>query len=1237
MSTETQGQTEAPETELPATGIEQNPEILAGGAFDKVQALQQYGLPTISREEFIARITPGIAQIIKEKEKFSPETFATQVGEYEAIRRHHEEAVERVFEQCGKIDEEGDQVLNFRELNPANFEIVMARTLAVSAASIGIHRLCRVDGRDLGLISVSKIFVVEDPRGLHSDKLCDLLISRKTGSHTEINLNEGTFIDKADLPPANILTLAKIGREAGPEYAQLVSKAIHKARYGTRPGQEKKSNQLKRRSELSDHVQRYIHDPLTPLSYKINAATLNEGLLGPPRPAAELRGAAIDPFKTLGSSDMRPQIKAKAETIYSAMLVLLSRQEEPKATLALAKEVLLSFELTAADIVGKTSPTKDPNKVSYKVAEIKIDLRNEFFTLVKTGIGEDFYDDLVSKFKEFQNEPKNASDLAEIEKIPHHLVGHLTIRGINSLSAANVEIYESSSIRLFSVRELCKSSGKRSSPVFSHTRTIIEIKDSIKKTPSLAELVYVYNLLSTQRVILNKVINPLAQKLRQLPNYLGDLLKSLNLSASKADERAAYGDTDLELFEKVFEGEVAESEAYSQLIDALIAPHYQTYYNAVAVVRHLIGLPQYQDHCLKALGAKLFSEASHWTDPVRLAVYRDLVEGASQQTMQALFESIMPRQESGIYPSNEIMEFHFGLIAQAATDSPATKKNDSKSQEEKPNPYKAIEVLKTFPSLTLTSTRDLATQAQHIVDERTIQIADTGNQVTLEGSVDSPLATIFPKAIVKRNKSALKQSKSLACNVTLDTKDNTRLYCRLNHGGELTIRILEEGTEKAKIEKGNAEENGINPKVFEELNFLILSALEIIYLKTEHPKKVEEQPKAPNDPVPKGGFSTTEDPITVKRREPGQMKIDLTTHEKNRTAKDEDKERAQIAANTSAVAKLFAPLSRGEKLDTEDIPEAAEELILYKKIPLKSAYGKDLKGKDSVTYQRLDGVDAYVNLAMGTMNPNNIYIRKVRAHSTPLPYLLRSPAGDTRLYTTFQAQPSEHAKQRHEIFIVDGNERLNDRTFNGILTYEVDETPENQRLLLQIQEPTTMRRLTEARIHEAQRAESEAISDLHEQQKQANDPAEKLRITAQIQDIKTSTRAQIAEIQKTMQTPDDIWTQRLQAQTELLQEETGAQLTALEVEKDRKTTRRTKEEVASKMKNLIDNARARVQELEALINKLPKTSELTGLARTKTYNTGEGQETTTIELPQHGFPFHQTFNHGQFVSLAEVL
>ncbi|MBI4232631.1 hypothetical protein HY605_05340 [Candidatus Peregrinibacteria bacterium] len=1247
MSTEnptpkaTEAATEAAAT--PETGLEQNPETLARQAFRSIKTVTLNSLPTITEEEFVTRITPGIAALLKENTAFPPDDFARKIGELAAVRQQHEDEVAQIFLECGEVDADRDQIINMRKLNAASFNKVMARTMLVSATSICIYRLCRVDGRELGLTPPSKILILEDKKDFHSDVLCDLAYSRKTGSYQEIFLNEEKRIDKADIPPTAIIMLAKIGREAGPEYAQLVSKIIHKARYGTVIGQESKSKQSKRRTKLKDEVTKWIYknfEEATDIHQKVTAASLGDGILGPTLSKEGLEESAINPLGTLGYGKVKTKTGI-VDAITRLILITLSRQEEPVVTEDLAKMISLALLLGASELIE--APSKESEITDYKTwIQIKAaDLGNMLRQGISLILGPELQRDILDAVRKLSLKlPKDTDPqgLSRAEKRSLFLISkkHGTL-GENQ-GQDDVQTCLSNRIDSYS------SAIERLSRKPGDTKATEAIHEVLQHACEPAELSFYYNYRQIGESLKRKII----QRLKQLPGYIDFLLENLNLGPQSKAEQLEYGDTGLEMFEAVLEGEEAQSEAYARLIDALINPNYKTYYNAVAVVRHLIGSTEYKEACLKTLGARLFTEPAHLTDPTRLAVYRDLIDNAPHASMQVILTTVMPSRESGSFPSYEVLEEHFGLTPakEKKAEKAATKK--AEKEAEKTDPYKAVTILKAFPALTLTSTRDLDAQARKIVEERSIQISDSGNQVALEGNVGSPLAAIFPTAVVKKDKNALKQSKSLACNVHLDSKDSTRLYCRLNHDGALTIRILEDGTEKATIEKGNTEENGISPRVFEELHYLILSALEIIYVKTTEVKEPKANSGAVQGPKSEPDKPGTKTDIPVaKQRKSGQMKIDLTTHEKEKDDKKAEKERAEIGANLSQLRALFAPLVRGENLDKSDIPAAAEDVILYKKQALLSRAGRPLTGQESFTYRRLDGVSAYVDLATGVLDPEDIYVRTVRAHSAPLPYLLRSPDGEVRFFTTVQAQATDMARQRHEVFIADGNERLNDRKFNGILTFDVDPAEANEKLLLQMQDPVTLRRLTEARIREVEKIGTDTIAELREEERQSNDPARKLTLIGQIQDTEAEVKAQIAEIQKTMQTPDDIWSQRLMAQIADIQSETGAEIAKLEDKKSKKTIRRTKEAVDTEMAKLIASARARVQELEALIDQLPKTSELTILARKKAYGkaeaatpaeaSAEAPAEAVIELPQHGYSFNQTFNHGQFISLAEAL
>lgn len=697
------------------------------------------------------------------------------------------------------------------------------------------------------------------------------------------------------------------------------------------------------------------------------------------------------------------------------------------------------------------------------------------------------------------------------------------------------------------------------------------------------------------------------------PEYLTSIVAGL-IPLPSEPISGKEGATTLAFYRRLFARKHPITKA---LYDLLLHPAYETFYKACAIVADLI---EHDDIWIIGIFGYLFSDLK-FDNPQqasRHTAIRNICERLSPEKRTKLL-----RRYAGMYQGVRVDEWILRMLgnyrkefvelleAVAKTQTAPEERRRTKAAararaiEEREQKFRApLEFLQSLSSETY-GQHDIAGFKREIIEHRTIQLNPDGHDVSLSG-IGSPLSSVFSRTRVKRNPET--GGTSLACNVILQGAATIPVvYCRLTTQGNLLIRLLDEhGQEKETVDRGMAEAHGIPAGLFDEIHFLVLEVLKLIYVR----KPAREEPAA-DTPASEVSPAASVEPVTeapsispsplsaplsswppaslppsspampvlvpglpeTNEREAGRMKIDLTEGEIVKQKRSAREERIKIETNRAKALNVFQPLSRGTKLDPFPPPEVSE-LKLYRCVEM---------GSERFFVPEENPAAVYEAVQRGERKPDEIFIRRGRAFAQPLTYVrfTRQTGGEpteSRPYFVVRRKSmTDEARLRHdEIFTKEERgESLELGTKRGILHFDAEDHPAN---------PT--------------------LRKIFERVKSGVD------VPGAIRTLEKEIADEVSELRR--------------------------KLLAKFLDGDRPNPF----EFAARMHRVERGASQRFDALKAIIEELPrKTAEITEQVRDATEPDDPDKVRTRVKLslPQAGFPFDQTFNQGQFENLAELL
>lgn len=549
-----------------------------------------------------------------------------------------------------------------------------------------------------------------------------------------------------------------------------------------------------------------------------------------------------------------------------------------------------------------------------------------------------------------------------------------------------------------------------------------------------------------------------------------------------------------------------------QLFELLGSNRKQSY-AACCILGHLVATNEEKEYIVDQFVTTFFAQSEKTKDPKSLFLLRCVTEQTSKEGARLIMERIVKdfsAAEIDIVNTRPLLGKYTDVLKQAIDQKEPSGKKLSRREKEamEREKYQAgIHLLRAKSQdlerilQTISGARDMAVLIDSIQQHRSIELGDDPRQFTVSTvASDSPLASLCESITVKKIRNTAYDQKSLACYATIVLEDKSTLYCATDATGNLTIRLLNHAAaDEGQIRIDNAEKNKISPLLLQEIQYIILKTLEAIYVRRPETRSTgTARTQSSEQSTETGNGLVDQLPLSTQRTTSETMHIDLTTAEKRRRTEHARVEKIAIETNRAKVLRLFRPLIKREFSET--IPDETTDVILYRRQQIKGA------GPHEWLYKRTDGPDAYADVVAGTLSLNDIYVRTVRAHATPLPYLrtrretkfnadpetvdefpLDEVTGDTKedfqskpYYSVTQRRPRDIARTKYETFTNAGGEEIHQEAFSGFLSYDVDDTPEYQLLLEKIKDPIYIDQLIEAKKQEILKERNDKRQELRE-------------------------------------------------------------------------------------------------------------------------------------------------------------
>lgn len=613
------------------------------------------------------------------------------------------------------------------------------------------------------------------------------------------------------------------------------------------------------------------------------------------------------------------------------------------------------------------------------------------------------------------------------------------------------------------------------------------------------------------------------------------------------------------------------------------------------------------DQFASDVGVSLFGSSYDLIDPARGTALRYMLEAIPDDDERAKFFKTILGCCRGEIPLDYQSQLSFVQTMSMLSDICTKKTNPNPAGDTKEPPLEESFVLPPVA----TPDRDIHGLYKRIIDNRSINISSKGN-IFAETGADSDFEQYVETTKITPNKDSRKCPKSLACHVTLRFRNGFVLYTRMTPEGELRIRKFENGNFVGENSLAQVSEAQLcRRETLDELHYFVLRKLEALFVRKIaevsdtveeiSPPEAEEAPPStlpsppdkPLSPLPDGPPSDVRNEtvhaidLTVPLIE-SEMGMDPLGPEPKNGSPVATAARRQIDANREKVLLLLLKLYTDEPLP-EKLPEELEEMIIYQKLVVD--------GEDYYEAMPIEKFYARVRACgIAAIDPKEYFIRKQRAHTVALPYIkLENPSPLNRqearrvneITNRTACAPGE---ARKVILSVKTKERREDEVALKMAlfassgeSYGLDMSPKNKILYFDVNDEGQNRQIFDA-------LKSRTPQEIMEQ-------VEKRVIRALKRNI------------------------RLARKKIVRPELTGDQYQAAEERFARICSRMKR--VAVKM---IDAETALERKLQSrLVKKVKKDTSVPEAVA----------EEVTLRLPQV-FPFEQTFNHGQFVSLEEL-
>ncbi|MCC6643684.1 hypothetical protein IT411_02955, partial [Candidatus Peregrinibacteria bacterium] len=290
---------------------------------------------------------------------------------------------------------------------------------------------------------------------------------------------------------------------------------------------------------------------------------------------------------------------------------------------------------------------------------------------------------------------------------------------------------------------------------------------------------------------------------------------------------------------------------------------------------------------------------------------------------------------------------------------------------------------------------------ENILSNRSIHFTQDGRRVE-STDVDSEMEELVVETHFKPNKETRNSPDSLACNVILRRKDGNMLYLKIDKSNRLKIRVVDQYGQTVS-EKGESElaELNLSEGQFQEIFYFVLRKLEFVLVrKAKNLPALSEERISSNPPPsdedtsgatnPNGGDDTPTTPLAGLRQESTHI-VDASSDgdELREMRKGELESQRKDEAEIAKKARNFITENKRKLVDllekytsgklNEIMPERFSELVIYRKVQIE---GEQF-------YEAVKVKNFYQDLLAEKINLGDYFIRVKRAHSKALPYLRR--------------------------------------------------------------------------------------------------------------------------------------------------------------------------------------------------------------------------------------------------------
>lgn len=456
-----------------------------------------------------------------------------------------------------------------------------------------------------------------------------------------------------------------------------------------------------------------------------------------------------------------------------------------------------------------------------------------------------------------------------------------------------------------------------------------------------------------------------------------------------------------EFFEEMFAPARREKNLplFHRLLALLVKPDARTFYQGCGILAFLLEQEKGDGPLTRLFLESFFTQPADFTNPIRLAVLRNMAERLRDSIRVPLLEAFVRHPQ---FPDDQSEKIFQLLSAQASAVRPIVDgrlkklKTRRRIEEERKKLRAPLEFLQSL-SANEYPARDTTSLKDKIKAHRTIQMNPDGHDIELQQlPIGSRLLTFFPTARVRRNKETGNPPEGLACNITLYNHSGLGIHFRLTVDGELIFRLLDkDGQTTQEITKNKLQAIGISESLFQELHYLALEILKFIYVRTENVPGpgVPGASDASLSPRESTGVLPASGPVAfapglplTPEREIGEMTIDLTDRARKIQTDRERVQRVFIETNLARVMEVFAPLARDVELPETPSQEIASLALHRTEILNPSARPRKSDSGEKIFRPLQNPLEVYEAIRTGAMKPEDLYVRTGRAFAQPLPY-----------------------------------------------------------------------------------------------------------------------------------------------------------------------------------------------------------------------------------------------------------